>query len=414
MASIAEERGGEVKTPFSYKSSELVTIAEGLEAVAISKVEDSGKKAELPCLSESMELHSLNAIPSCEFEPSTPVRYLGLCCGASMHVIRSLVDEGRYFAEIYLCDMDPLARHVALDSLQRLATEHPENFSAPLRQDIKSGKIFEYIPQDVRMVDSADVITLVGVNLVIASPDCHPFKAAGKQLGFEDTRSSSFVHCLRIVWEIYNMVHQPLTYVVENVPGAGRFESITDALGLPLSVSAHRLGSSARRETLLWTNSQSKEFLLSHLMSTQVPVISVGEVSPLHGFDKERTPSEDLRLKVFPKSSSRIGSNAYRLHDMVPGSGMLLRDGKKAEPENAIRALAMGFPRDHLLAPTITAADRPKDDLPLASIAIGTSTPKEQRSQRHVLMCHLNHLAVDSVPRAHELVGMTFSQLTTG
>jgi hypothetical protein len=99
---------------------------------------------------------------------------------------------------------------------------------------------------------------------------------------------------------------------------------------------------------------------------------------------------------------------------MVPGSGMLLRDGKKAEPENAIRALAMGFPRDHLLAPTITAADRPKDDLPLASIAIGTSTPKEQRSQRHVLMCHLNHLAVDSVPRAHELVGMTFSQLTTG
>jgi hypothetical protein len=264
------------------------------------------------------------------------------------------------------------------------------------------------------MVDSADVITLVGVNLVIASPDCHPFKAAGKQLGFEDTRSSSFVHCLRIVWEIYNMVHQPLTYVVENVPGAGRFESITDALGLPLSVSAHRLGSSARRETLLWTNSQSKEFLLSHLMSTQVPVISVGEVSPLHGFDKERTPSEDLRLKVFPKSSSRIGSNAYRLHDTVPGSGMLLRDEKKAEPDYTIRALAMGFPRDHIVVPAITAAARLTATLPLASIAIGTSTPKEQRSQRHVLMCHLNHLAVDSVPRAHELVGMTFSQLTTG
>ena len=101
---------------------------------------------------------------------------------------------------------------------------------------------------------------------------------------------------------------------------------------------------------------------------------------------------------------------------MVPGSGVLLRDGKKTEPENAIRALAMGLSRVHTFVPAIsgTSVERSTASLPLASIAIGTSTPKEQRSQRHVLMCHLNHLAVDSVPRAHELVGMTFSQLTTG
>jgi hypothetical protein len=142
MASIAEERGGETSKPFSYKSSELVTITEGIEAVqssvevvAISKMDDIGKKAELPCLSESSELLSLNAIPDCEFDLSTPVRYLGLCCGASMEIIRSLVLGGRYFAEMYLCDLDPLARRVALDALQQMVSRHPKNFSAPLRQD---------------------------------------------------------------------------------------------------------------------------------------------------------------------------------------------------------------------------------------------------------------------------------------
>ena len=36
---------------------------------------------------------------------------------------------------------------------------------------------------------------------------------------------------------------------------------IIDALGLPLKVIAHLLGSAARRETLLWTNAHPREFL---------------------------------------------------------------------------------------------------------------------------------------------------------
>ncbi|MFN9909579.1 MAG: hypothetical protein ACK56F_26260, partial [bacterium] len=43
---------------------------------------------------------------------------------------------------------------------------------------------------------------------------------------------------------------------------------------------------------------------------------------------------------------------------MVPGSGMLLYNGKWVEPNNSIRALAMGFSHDHLLVPAITAAER--------------------------------------------------------
>ncbi len=61
------------------------------------------------------------------------------------------------------------------------------------------------------------------------------------------------------------------------------------------------------------------------------------EFLTLHGFDKEWTAPKSLRLKVFPKFLSRIGSHVYRLHDTVPGSGMLLRNGQWVEPDTAIR-----------------------------------------------------------------------------
>lgn len=149
---------------------------------------------------------------------------------------------------------------MALAALHQLVSRHLECFSSHLRQSILSGQIFENISQDVKLVDAANIITLSGVNLVVATPDSQPFNTAGKQLGFKDSRSSSFYHCLRIIREIHNLARQPLTYVVENVPRARRFKSIVDVLGLPLHVSARRLGSVARHETLLWTYSHSKEF----------------------------------------------------------------------------------------------------------------------------------------------------------
>jgi hypothetical protein len=79
------------------------------------------RKTDLPHLAEAAELPSFVSIPSFEFyfsDPSNAIRYLGLCCGASMHIVRSLVSRGRFFAELYLCDKDPTARKVALSTLQ--------------------------------------------------------------------------------------------------------------------------------------------------------------------------------------------------------------------------------------------------------------------------------------------------------
>lgn len=174
------------------------------------------------------------------------------------------------------------------------------NFSSHLGQDILSGRIFEHVPQDVKLVDSAAIIALSGVSMVVASPDCQPFSSAANQLGFKDNMAASFLHCLRIVKEIHSLADQPLHYVIENVPGAGRFKNIVDCLGLPLTMSAHQLGSSARRETLLWTNAHPREFLQSHLTTSRVPITTMGEILRLHGFDNEWSAPEDLLEKVFP------------------------------------------------------------------------------------------------------------------
>ena len=84
----------------------------------------------------------------------------------------------------------------------------------------------------------------------------------------------------------------------------------------------------------------------------------MGEFLRLHGFDREWSASEELKGKAFPKFLSRIGSHAYRLHGIVPGSGMLLHQGQWQEPDCDIRALAMGFSRDHLTMPTISSTNR--------------------------------------------------------
>ena len=85
--------------------------------------QDSAADTEQPTfkpLSEASDLPRLTEIPGTKSlsDPLTPVRYLGLCCGASVHLIRLLVHRGKFFAELYLCDKDPVARQVALASLR--------------------------------------------------------------------------------------------------------------------------------------------------------------------------------------------------------------------------------------------------------------------------------------------------------
>ncbi len=141
-------------------------------------------ETDLPLLAEAVELPSLVTIQSFEFyfsDPSNAIRYLGLCCGASMHINRSLVFRGRFFAELYLCDKDPTARKVAMSTLQQLVNNNPDSFAPSFRSIIQSSRLFDQIPQDVTQIDAPSIIELARVNLIVASPDCQPFSSAGNQ-----------------------------------------------------------------------------------------------------------------------------------------------------------------------------------------------------------------------------------------
>lgn len=94
--------------------------------------QEVSKPPSFPVLSEPQDLPPLFDIPSCgdDFSDSSiAVRYLGLYSGASTQILLSLVNQGRFIAEVYVCDKDPLARRMALAALQQLVADYPSNFS---------------------------------------------------------------------------------------------------------------------------------------------------------------------------------------------------------------------------------------------------------------------------------------------
>ncbi len=106
------------RPPSAYLTDGTKSEAKGIryESAFMAIADDSSANLSqpiLPSMAEAAELPSLVGIPGNGFsfsDPSNAIRYLGLCCGASMHIIRSLVLRGRFFAELYLCDKDPVAR----------------------------------------------------------------------------------------------------------------------------------------------------------------------------------------------------------------------------------------------------------------------------------------------------------------
>ena len=80
--------------------------------------------------------------PSLFMDTFEPIRYLGLCCGASLQFLESLADQGRSFDQVFLCDKDTTTRSVAQLELQRIAQPLPDQFTHALMEDIFTGRIF--------------------------------------------------------------------------------------------------------------------------------------------------------------------------------------------------------------------------------------------------------------------------------
>ena len=80
-----------------------------------------------------MPVKTVPGDPNLFMDHSEPVRYLGLCCGGSLHMIETLEAHGWHFEQILLCDNDDIARMSAIYEIQRIAQRYDEQFSPLLK-----------------------------------------------------------------------------------------------------------------------------------------------------------------------------------------------------------------------------------------------------------------------------------------
>eukprot|EP00873_Tetraselmis_striata_P014049 jgi/Tetstr1/434313/TSEL_023419.t1 len=294
-------------------------------------------EAEIVALGEPDPLPSLHHVKADQELLSSrarPLHYLGLCSGGLFAVLRGLCEEGHTFSLITLVENDQRVSETAMHELWKLQAEFPNSLS---KRAVKSAAF--RVDCDITELTEDSFNHLPPMDIVVASPPCQPFSAAGKGLGMHDPRAQPFYASCQVIKDLHR--RQPYrSWIIGNVAGAAWFPRLSEALGEPML--AHELGSSARRDTLIWTNAQSIECLRSHYHASMQRPREVGELLVKHGFSPAWTAPPHLRHNVFPKFVSRVGSWAYRMHGPTPGKGMLLHNGVPEEPNCAIKCVAMG------------------------------------------------------------------------
>eukprot|EP00873_Tetraselmis_striata_P028581 jgi/Tetstr1/448845/TSEL_036071.t1 len=166
--------------------------------------------------------------------------------------------------------------------------------------------------------------------------------------------SPSIYAVCRLVKQL-NRAQSGITYAIENAAGAGRFPAIRAALGDPVLARAHELGSSSRRDTLLWTDARDPDDLQAHYHRSLCRPTSVGDLIAKGGFAPEWQAPAHLRHSKFGKFVSRKGSFAHRLHGSTPGSSMLLHNGVYEEAPTDIKCISMGIDANAVDFPEVSA-----------------------------------------------------------
>lgn len=140
---------------------------------------------------------------------------------------------------------------------------------------------------------------------------------------YDHAATTPFDEACKLIHDIAHAQGQ-LNWVVENVLGAGWVQKVRDAIGDPVMVRAHGLGSTARGDTLMWTNIHSVGALQEHYQEAMRRPLTVAELitqAQVPGTREWTVPSH-LPDIVTPKFASRKGSYAYRRHGPTLGRGM--------------------------------------------------------------------------------------------
>ncbi len=109
------------------------------------------------------------------------------------------------------------------------------------------------------------------IDLLIGGSPCQGFSFAGKQLNFEDPRSSLFFEYVRILNEIRE-INPDVKFLLENVRMKHEYEDIiTDYLGVkPVLINSARV-SVQNRVRLYWSNIRTRQIDLFGTVETAIP-----------------------------------------------------------------------------------------------------------------------------------------------
>ena len=109
------------------------------------------------------------------------------------------------------------------------------------------------------------------IDLLIGGSPCQGFSFAGKQLNFNDPRSSLFFEYVRVLKELRE-INPDIKFLLENVRMRKEFEDIiSDYLGLrPVLINSGRV-SAQNRVRLYWSNIRTQQVDLFGAIATAIP-----------------------------------------------------------------------------------------------------------------------------------------------
>jgi DNA (cytosine-5)-methyltransferase 1 len=156
----------------------------------------------------------------------------------------------------------------------------------------------ENITGDITQVNAADIPDF---DFLLAGFPCQAFSAAGKRLGFQDTRGTLFFDVERILKE-----KRPYGFVLENVEGLVNHdkENPKDKIGRTLSTILDHLDMIGYKVS--WKVLNSKDFAVPQERKRIYIVGSLKDAPSLDGFEPCHRTLNDILESGLPTSDSRF------------------------------------------------------------------------------------------------------------
>lgn len=296
----------------------------------------------------------------------------GLAAGLEM-----ALRNGMQISQYIYCDISPAAQAIAKHRVAELHGRYPHSFPFTASENMLT-----YLPQDVRTITTqqwADLHDLFPEHpwLVVAGWECQDLSSAGKCVGLEGSRSSSFFPLVQVIGALQQLRDPTLTgYLIENTAFQYNFNSskiayhdyqyVVTRLGNPISFDAASTGSCAHRVRNYWTNLANTSYMTKVLEAVPRPDTEVADIlddyhaiPPAQRSDGQpffRCNVRGQSLKALPTLVAYVGSRAFRPGKQGAVWNLLTQQWEEPNPDERERAL--GYLTGTTAAPGISEKQR--------------------------------------------------------